>query len=188
MSQKLFNKPLKILLATNGIILIAGAMLAPIYAIFVEKIGGDLLDASLTGGIFAFTAGITTIISGRYADKIKENKLIVVFGYLLIGFGFLLLNFATTIWMLFLIQILIGFAEALYSPTFDALYSKHLKKDMAGREWGAWEGVNYFSITIGAVTGGLMANYLGFNILFTVMSVLSFLSAIYIYILPRKVL
>ena len=41
--KKLFNKAIKILLITNGFILIAGAMLGPIYALFVKKIGGDQL-------------------------------------------------------------------------------------------------------------------------------------------------
>jgi len=40
------KKKLKILLVTNGLILLSGAMIGPIYAIYVKKIGGDLLDAS----------------------------------------------------------------------------------------------------------------------------------------------
>lgn len=48
------KKQIKILLFTDGLVLVAAAMLAPIYAIFVEKIGGDLLDASLAGAIYIF--------------------------------------------------------------------------------------------------------------------------------------
>ena len=81
MKKLFFNRALRILLVTNGIILFAGAMMGPIYALFVEEIGGDLLDASLTVAIFALAAGITALISGRYADKIKENELIIVLGY-----------------------------------------------------------------------------------------------------------
>ena len=78
MKQPLFNRALQILLSTNAMILMAGAMLAPIYALFVEKVGGDLMDASIAGGIFALAAGLTTLISGKYSDKIKENELIIV--------------------------------------------------------------------------------------------------------------
>ena len=41
------NKALKILLSTNAIILLAAAMLGPIYAIFVEEIGGSHYKCNL---------------------------------------------------------------------------------------------------------------------------------------------
>ncbi|MBT5021549.1 MFS transporter [Candidatus Woesearchaeota archaeon] len=188
MKKSLFNNALRILLFTNGIVLIAGAMLGPIYALFVEQIGGDLLDASLTGGIFALAAGLTTLIAGRYADKAKRDDLIVAGGYLIMGVGFLLMNFVNSIWFLFGVQALIGFAEAFYSPAFDALYSQHLTKNKAGRQWGAWESLNYFSIAIGAVFGGFVASKFGFNAIFITMAILCFVSAAYIWVLPKKLL
>ena len=186
--MRFFNRALRILLVTNGLILLAGAMLGPIYALFVEEIGGDLLDASLAGGIFALAAGITVLISGRYADKIKENELIIVLGYVIMGIGFLLYTQVNSIISLLLIQVLIGFGEAIYTPAFDAQYSKHLNKHKFGRQWGAWEALMYFSTAAGAVIGGFIASYLGFNALFIIMGILSLASALYIWILPRKVL
>ena len=183
-----FNRALRVLLITNALILIAAAMLGPIYALFVEEIGGDLLDASLTGGIFALTAGIVTLISGKYADRVKQNELIIVFGYALIGIGFLLYTIVDSIWFLFAVQIVIGAGEAIYSPAFDAVYTKHVSVKKAGREWGSWEAMNYFTYALGAGIGGLIAFKLGFNSLFVTMAILSFLSAIYIYFLPRDVL
>ena len=186
--KPIFNRPLKILLVTNSLILVAGAMFGPIYALFVEKIGGDLLDASLTAGVLALAAGITTLISGKFSDKIKENELVVVFGYTVIGTGFLLYTICDTIWFLLFIQVLIGLGEATYSPAFDAVYSKHLDKHSVGRQWGAWESINYFSLAIGASAGGLIATIFGFNALFIGMAILAFASATYIYFLPRKIL
>ena len=186
--KRLFNKALRILLITNGVVLVAGAMLGPIYAIFVEKIGGDLLQASFTGGIFAMAAGITTLVAGRYADKIKENELIVVFGYLIMGIGFLLYIFVNSMLFLLFVQILIGFAEAIYSPAFDALFSKHISIRKAGKEWGTWEAINYFSVALGAILGGFIVTKFGFNPMFIIMSIICFSTAIYIYFLPRKIL
>lgn len=186
--KKFLNQALKILLATNSLILFSGAMFGPIYALFVKKIGGSLLDAGLTAGIFALAAGITTLIAGRYSDKIKENELILVFGYTLMGLGFMLYTKINSINSLFLVQILIGFSEAIFWPAFDAIYSKHLTKGKAGREWGAWEAMNYFTAALGAIAGGFIAFKFGFNTLFIIMAIFCFISAFYIYLLPRKIL
>ncbi len=188
MKKKPFHKALRILLITNGLVLIAGAMLYPIYALYVEKIGGDLLDASLTGGFFALAAGLTTLFAGKYADKDSKDPKIVVWGYSIMGIGFLMYVFVNSIWFLFGVQMLIGFAEAFYSPAFDALYSKHLSKHKAGSEWGAWESINYFSIAAGAVIGGFIAKYFGFNMIFILMAILCFSSAIYIHSLRKGLL
>ncbi len=181
-------KALKILLATNALILVAGAMIGPIYALFVEQVGGDMMDAGLTAGIFALTAGITTLAAGRYADRTKNTELIIVFGYVVLGLAFLLYTLVGSIGALFAVQVLVGFAEAIYLPAFDSLYSKHMSNHRAGREWGKWEAMNYFMTAIGAVVGGLIASRLGFNALFVLMSMLCFASGIYIFLLPRKAL
>lgn len=186
--MKFFNRALRILLATNAMVLVAGAMLGPIYALFVEEIGGTILHAGITGGVLALAAGMTTLVAGKYADKIKEDELIVTFGYAMMGLGFMFYIFVNSIWSLLLVQVIIGFAEALYSPAFDALYSKHLTRKKAGREWGAWEAMNYFSIAFGAVIGGFIVMHFGFNVIFVIMALLCFSSAVYIYLLPRRVL
>lgn len=186
--KNILNPALRILLATNGIVLLAGAMFGPLYALFIEEVGGSLMDAGLSIGFFALAAGVTTILAGRYTDKAKEPELIVVAGYLLMGVGFFLYLVIDSIYALFAVQILIGFAEALYAPAFDALYSRHANPKRIGRAWGTWEGMFYFLSAIGAVVGGVIANYFGFAPLFVVMAFLCFGSALYIYLLPRKVL
>ncbi|MBI2453266.1 MFS transporter [Candidatus Peregrinibacteria bacterium] len=188
MKPPLFNRAIRILLTTNALILFAAAMFGPITAIFVEKVGGDLLDASYAGTIFALSAGFMTLLSGKYSDKIKENELIVVFGYLLIGLGFFLYTLVDSIIFLLFVQVIIGFGEAIYSPAFDAAYSKHLNVHRAGREWGAWESINYFTLGTGAFAGGLITNFFGFDALFITMGALCLISAMYIYLLPRSVI
>ena len=163
-------------------------MLGPIYALFVKDIGGDLLDAGLTGALFAFAGGVTTLIAGKFADHNKRDELIVALGYAILGLGFFLYIFVNSIWFLFGVQILTGFADAFYSPAFDVLYSKHVTKKKAGREWGAWEAMNYFLIAIGAAIGGIIASNFGFDAIFVIMSVLCFASSIYIWIFAKRTL
>jgi len=188
MKKLFFNKALRILLSTNALILISGAMLGPIYALFVEKVGGDLMDASIAGGLFALAAGLTTLFSGKLSDKVKENELIIVIGYIIMGVGFLLYIAVNSILFLFIVQVISGLGNAVYAPAFDAVYSKHLDGHKSGTQWGAWESMNYFSTAIGAIIGGAIVTLFGFNTLFVVMALLCFGSGTFIYLLPRKVL
>lgn len=89
---------------------------------------------------------------------------------------------------LFLVQALIGLGEAIYSPAFDAVYSKHLDKKHSGIQWGAWESTNYFTTAAGAIIGGIIVTSFGFQSLFVVMGILCIGSALYIYSLRRNVL
>lgn len=188
MQHNFTNRALRILLITNALIMLAGAMLGPIYALFIEGIGGSLLDASYAYGVFALTAGITTYLSGKYGDRVKENEYIIIIGYTVMGIGFFLYLFVDSIWFLLLVQVIVGFGEAIYSPVFDSIYSKHLDHGKAGSQWGAWEAMYYFTTAIGAVIGGFIVDRFDFGFLFIVMSLLSFMSALYLFFLPRKVL
>ncbi|MBN2307109.1 MFS transporter [Candidatus Peregrinibacteria bacterium] len=189
MQKRFFNKALKILLATNALILLAAAMLAPIYAIFVEEIGGDLLDASIAGFLFAVSAGLATLFSGKVSDKIRHSDHVMMLGYGMMGLGFFLFLFVHSITTLFIIQILIGMGEAIYSPAFDKLYSEHLDRGQYGVEWGTWESMYYFTTAFGALIGGLLVTNFGFPALFLSMAFLSFTSGFYLYLLsPQRVL
>ena len=182
------KKALRILLITDGLVLISGAMLGPIYAIYVDIVGVDLMDASIAGGIFALVAGLTVLVSGKFSDHVNEPKYIVSLGYTIIGFGFLLYILVNSVWFLFIVQAIIGFGEAIYTPAFDALYSKHLDKNEEATEWGGWEAMRYFTASGGAVIGGLVAMNFGFSPLFVIMCLLCFISAIYIFFLPKRTL
>lgn len=187
MKRILYNRALRVLIITNGFVLLAGAMIGPILALYVEDIGGDLLDASLTGGLFALAAGVTSLVAGRYVDHHTRSERIVAFGYAVMGIGFLLYTVVDSIWMLFAVQIVVGFAEALYTPAFDALFSSHVTKKKAGREWATWESLNYFSIAIGAAVGGFIVSQFGFTVMFVLMALLCFAGSAYIVIVPRRV-
>ena len=186
--MKKIRKPLKVLLVTNAMILISAAMLWPIYALFVEDIGGDLLDASFAGWLFALTAGIVTVISWRYADKIKHESLILVLWYAIMSIWFFWYIFVDSIMMLFIVQIIIWLWEAIYSPVFDSLYGKHIHKKQRWFEWGLWESTHYFTLAWWAFIWWLLVNYFGFNSMFILMWILSLFSALYILFFWKKIL
>jgi len=184
--RPLYPRPVRILLITNAVILVAAYMIGPIMALFVEELGGGLFEAAATTGIFALTSGVVSLWMGRLTDRVREQEYIVMLGYLLSGIGFAMYLFVHSVWSLFLVQILIGVAAAVYSPAFDALLSKHTPKDHPGTSWGTWESIDSFSQGIGAFVGGAIASLLGFQPLFVILACMCLITALYIYALPRS--
>lgn len=98
------------------------------------------------------------------------------------GIGFLLYFWVNSVTFLFIIQAIIGLGEAIYSPPFDAVYSKHLNLEKSGTQWGFWESMNYFTAGIGALFGGSIVTLFSFKVLFLIMTTLCFTSLYTLYL------
>ncbi len=172
------QKVLKILLLASGLSILAGGLFGPIYAIFVEQIGGDILTAGTAYASFAIVAGVTIFLVSRWEDHVKYKEKFVVMGYALGCFGFLGYLLIQDPFDLFAVQIIFGISVAIGTPAYDGLYSKHLDKGKFVSEWGLWESMNYILIGISAAVGAFLAEFFGFRFLFFVMLVLSILGLI----------
>jgi MFS family permease len=184
----LLNKSLRSLIIISGLFMFAFSMFSPIFAIFVEKIGGGISTAANSYAIFLAVAGGLTFFASKYENKMKEKELAVAWAQIVLGIGYVLYCFTKNVAMLFLVQVILGIGEALYWPAFHAIYAKHTDKENSVAQWGIYDGLAYIFPAIGAAIGGLMAEKLGFNFVFASMAILSFICGIYIIILPRKVL
>ena len=71
----------KILLWADGFATLALGMLGPIYALFVEQIGGDILDAGWAFFAFMITSGIVMFLISKWEDRFKHKSKLVVVGY-----------------------------------------------------------------------------------------------------------
>ncbi len=172
---------LRFLLIGESIVMFAAAMLAPIMAIFIEKIGGTILDAGYTVALFSFASAITTYVAGLYAsDRLKHPQSMIMIGYGIMGFGFMAMTQVDSVAKLLVVQFCIGIASPMYAPAFNALYSRNINPKRAGYEWGLWDVTNYSMMGFGALIGGIVAHYLGFNALFIAMGMLCWVSALYI--------
>jgi MFS family permease len=184
------KKWLKILLFADFFMILAMGMLTPIYAIFVEEIGGDILSASSAWAIFTLTSGILIFLMGRWEDKQRKKgisfKRFIFFGYLIRSIAFLSYFFVADKYQLFLVQILLGIGVATTVPAYDSLYSRFLSKGRFATEWGAWEGMNMIVAALAAITGGIIATYFGFKTLFLIMFAASLIGLAISTRLPSK--
>ena len=152
---------------------LAEAMLGPIYAIFVNNIGGNILDAGIAWSIFMLISGIGIYLMAKIQDKIKKYTKFMIGGYFLISLGFLGYYFVSNVIQLFLVQILMGIGTVIVVPARDSLYTEYLEKKNLASQWAAWESLGFIVAGIAALLGAFIANRFGFKFLFLTMFILS---------------
>jgi len=180
------KRELKLLLLSGSIILFAVGLFGPIYAVFTEEIGGDVLTAGITYGAFAVVAGLTTLLISRLGDKVKNIENLIILGFFFNCIGFLGYLMVTKPWHLFIVQAILGLGAAVGAPAWDALYSKHLEKGKFVSGWGMWESANWITAGAAAATGGVLAQVFGFRTLFKIMFLLSLIALFTVVMLKRK--
>ena len=169
------NRILKSLLALDGAFIFASGMLGPIYAIFVEHIGGDILDASGAMAAFSLSFAVIVFFISRWEDHVKHKKKLIFAGYGLMAVAFLFYYFVSNSFELLLVQTLLGVSGAIASPAYDGMYSKFLDKGKFASDWGMWETMNSAVLGVAAIVGGLIVVEFGFRTLFLAMFVMSLL-------------
>lgn len=167
------NRTLRILLLSNGFFLLAAGLFGPIYAIFVEDIGGDILAAGNAYAAFSISAGLLIFFISRWEDHIKHKEKLVIGGWALSCVGYLGYMFVSTPWHLALVQVVFGIGTAICTPAYDGMYSGNLDKGRFASEWGMWESMYYIITAIASVVGAYIASCFGFSALFAVMFILS---------------
>lgn len=184
------NKALLSLLLSNSLVLISLGMLVPIYALFVQQVGGGALFAGLTAGALAFASAISALLTGRAIDKVDRNKTkyFLVIGWALISLSCLLYLIVHNVAVLFAVQIFAGFVKTISAPAFDTLYARHLDDGSTGQEYGIWESSFFITAGIGSVLGGLVVTQFGFNGVFIVMATLALLASGYIAFMKKGIL
>jgi MFS family permease len=177
---------LKILLLYSLFITLAGGFLGPLYAVYVQGIGGDLLTAGAAYAIFSIVAGILILLLAKWEDHIKHQEKLLIWGRGLGVLGFLGYLFIRTPIELFIVQLIFGISTAIGTPAFDSLYSKNLDRGKFASEWGMWESMHLIAIGISAIVGGYIAKNFGFRSLFVIMFVISIFSFVASLFLLRK--
>ena len=175
----MINKRIKILLYGSNLWYLGEGMLGPLFAIFTERIGGDILDVSWAWALYLIIMGALVMIIGKFSDHKIGKERLMVFGYALnaiFTFGYLLVDSPLK---LFIVQAGLGVAGAFAMPTWEALYAKYEDKKKGGYEWGLASGEANIIIGVALIIGGLIVTYYSFNALFIIMGCIQVIATIY---------
>lgn len=180
--MKLFTKlnpQARILIIADNLWLFGEGMFGPLFAVFAERIGGDLLDISWAWATYLIVNGILVMLFGRISSAIGVRTLLVAGYYLnaLFTFGYL---FVDSAFDLLLVQAGLGVAAAMATPTWDALYSAGAKKeDERSFLWGLADGQANIFTGLAIIVGGLVVSTYSFTALFMIMGIIQVIAATY---------
>ncbi len=163
---------LTLLIAAYSISTFSQGILAPIYAFFVLKIGGGILETSLAFALFSIVTGVATILIYRTKASRTYQKEFLCFGWFLWVISIIMYFFVTNIYTLFLTEVLSALGSAISSPAYSAEYSKQTLDDLSGG-WAIHDGVSTIFYGIAGLSGGFIASQFGFPTLILFMTILA---------------
>jgi MFS family permease len=170
------NKILKILFLYNGIFVLGGSLLGPLYTVFVQGINKEIFSISISWATFLLSATVFTYIVSRIKDKVVSKRVMLCLGYGFRAACWLSFIFVTNLHQLVIIQFFLGIGEALGTPAFEAVFAEHLDRNRHLMDYSDWKVIANGVLVAGTLLGGLIVNYFGFNYLFLLMGLLALLS------------
>lgn len=154
-------------------------MLGPLFAVFTQRVGGDIFDITWAWATYLIVTGVCFIAVGKIVDRHVDARKVMVAGYALNAlatFGYLLVSAP---WHLFLVQIGLGLANAMATPTWDSLYAKHENKKHDTYQWGIAGGEAQMMTGVAVIAGGLIVTAFSFEVLFILMGCVQLLATAY---------
>lgn len=182
------NYSLRVLYVYNGIFVLAGGFLGPLYTVFVQNFEKNIFTISLSWATFLISTTVFMFIISKTGDRILEKEYLLMGGYLLRAAGWFLFAFIDSLSMLIFLQILLGLGEALGSPAFDTIFAEHLDSGRHVAEYANWKLIENITVAIAVIIGGFIVSRFGFMPLFYLMSVLAMISFIGVLLKPRSLL
>ena len=154
-------------------------MLGPLLAVFTQQIGGDIFDITWAWSTYLIVTGLCFIVVGKIVDRRIDARKVMVAGYALNAictFGYI---WVASPWQLFVVQAGLGVANALATPTWDALYAKHEDKKHDTYQWGIAGGQAQIITGVAILIGGSIVSLVSFRELFLFMGVIQVIATFY---------
>ena len=108
----------KILLLTALLANFAEGLYTPLYAAYVEEVGGGVLDAGLSWSVNLIVSGVLAVVLSHVQVRSGRKLWYLVAGYLLSALSSILFAVACTPGMLYVIQFIRGLSWAMISPVW----------------------------------------------------------------------
>ena len=192
--QVSINKVVKFLIVSDVALSVGWGFIAPIFAVFVTRqIDGNVAVVGAAAGIYWIAKSIIQPFIARHLDK-KRGELddfnFLVGGLFVAGLVPLAYLFIALPWHLYVVEVVHAIAMACVVPTWAGIFTRHIDKDHEAFDWSLESTMIGFGAGTAGILGGILAESLGFQFVFILVSAFTMLSVVVLiparpFITPR---
>ncbi len=187
-----FNAVIRRFILADLIWLAGWGLLAPIFAIFViQQIpGATVITVGIAAAIYWILKSLIQIPVAVAIDRTpseRDDYLTLVVSLMLAGFTSFSYILVHTVWQLYLVEVLHAISFALYIPSWNGIFTRHLDPDHRALEFALDSGAVGIATGIAGLLGSIMVQEYGFTSIFFITAILSFVAAIIIFHSPSIV-
>ncbi len=182
------NRVLKLLMFSDIFVVTGSGLVQPIIGIFIKDnlVGGSIFSVGLASTIYLVTKSIIQLPFAKYIDKHESKIRWLIIGTFLSVIVPILYIFAKHITIIYIAQFIQGVGSGLAYPTWLGLWSANLNIKKRSFEWSIYSTLTSLGTAGAASVGSGLAEFIGFNFTFIVVSLMSLIGCLVLLGLEQK--
>ncbi len=172
------NRTVRLLLIASSLWYLSEGLLGPLFAVFAQRIGGDVFDITSAWAAYLIVCGLAYPIVGRLVNQSRWKFRVITVGYAMHTVCTFCYLFVHTPQQLLVVQVGLGLAEAISTPSWDAYFASELTERDDTFAWGIASGHTQIVSGIAIAIGGMIAKWGSFQALFITMGCISLLATL----------
>lgn len=182
----------KFFVLTDLILLSGWGFVEPIFSIFVIQkiVGATLTTVGIAAAIYWVLKSVLQIPVANYLDRIpgeRDDFQALIAGLLIAAFAAFSFALITYPWQLYLVQAIQAIAFALYIPSWNAIFSRHLDKERTAFDWSLDSTSAGLAIGVASFLGAMIAANYGYTPVFLLAAVSSMAAALVLLSVPSLI-
>ena len=186
------GRTIRYLILADLALLACWGLVAPVFSIFIlDRIeGATLITVGIAAAIYWLLKSVLQLPLAIFLDKTpseRDDYIFLVCGLIIVGLSAVSFVLIDKIWQLYLVQMLHSIGFAFYVPSWSGMFARHLDKGHKSFDFALDSAVIGIASGITGIFSGILATWLGFNTIFVLGAIFSFISAIVIFFIPELV-
>jgi MFS family permease len=177
------NRTIKLLIFSDIFVITGFGLIDPIFAIFINDSlsGGNIAAVGIASTLFLVVKSLFQVPFASYADKYESRVFLLILGSFFLTVVPFLYFFSSTIYHIYIAQVIHGIGAAMVYPTWMGLFSSNLDKNRESFEWAFYETFVGLGTALAAFFGAQLTIIIGFKNIFIIVGALCLIGLVILF-------